>query len=85
MYFACMWKKVLALLSIPVLLFFLFWMLRTIWALVVAGPEGMDAWAIYVIVVTIIVLFAWLLFFWGRWIWRVLFRRKPSKELHWPE
>ncbi len=80
-----MWRKALAILSVPVWLFFLVWMLRTIWALFVAGPEGDDAWSVYLIVIAFLVLFFWLLFFSGRWIWRVLFLRKKRLELEWPE
>ncbi len=84
-YLVHMWKKVLAALCIPVWLFFLFWMLRTIQALVVAGPKGKDAWLVYLMVVGMLVVLFWLLFFLGRWIWRVLFQRKKPVRLEWPE
>ncbi|MCB9183539.1 MAG: hypothetical protein H6591_06435 [Flavobacteriales bacterium] len=79
------WKKALAVLCIPIWLFFAFWLLRTVWALIVAGPEGESALAIYLIVGALITLFFWLLFFLGRWIWRVLFQRKKTVKLEWPE
>ena len=84
-YLVLMWKKVLAAVCIPVWLFALFWFVRTIQALIVAGPEGKDAWVIYLMVAGILVVLFWILFFLGRWIVRVLFLRKKPVRLEWPE
>lgn len=82
-----MWKKVLAALSIPVWLFFLIWMLSAVWFTVVNEPARVieNLWVFYLFMGTCIAAIAWLLFFWGRLIWRVLFSREKPVKLEWPE
>ena len=75
-----MWKKALAIVSIPVAALLTF---ATVNATKVTVAEGMDRdggyQAGYFIGMAMAMFFTGgVLFFWWRWIWRVLFRR-PSQ------
>ncbi len=91
MYFAWMWKKVLASLSIPVWLIVALIVVRagahafTIHSLAAEGKSAGYLVGGYLGGGLVFALFGWLLFFWGRWIWRVLFKRKTPVHLEWPE
>ena len=76
-----MWKKILAGLSIPVAGLLTF---STIHATKVTVTEGMQRdggyQAGYFIGMAVAMLFTGgVLFFWWRWIWQVLFRKRPPQ------
>lgn len=81
-----MWKKVLAIISIPFWLLILFSMINATMISIAAGQGPTSSLLPYYFGMGLgMALFGWLLFFWGRWIWRVLFRRKLTTKLEWPE
>lgn len=81
-----MWKKALAILSIPIVLLI---GLSAVQATFIAASKTTGNSAGYLIGYYFgfglcMALIAWLLFFWCRWIWRALARRQ-SAPLQWPE
>ncbi|HRH37934.1 MAG TPA: hypothetical protein PK760_06285 [Flavobacteriales bacterium] len=80
-------KKVLAIISIPIWLLIAFSAASATMVTIAGGADKPMSYKIpfFLGAGLCAALFCWLLFFWGRWVWRVLFQRKQPVQLEWPD